>query len=49
MLYALAEHHFVEDLTARHADKGVVHGRRAVLLQWLDTVVVIAIEGGRRS
>lgn len=49
MLDALAQHHLVEDLATRHADKRVVHCGRAVLLQGLDLGVVMAIEGGRRS
>ena len=49
VLDALAEHHLVEDFSTSHADKRVVHCGRTVLLQWLDILVILAIEGGRRS
>lgn len=48
VLDVVAEHHLVEDLSTRHADERVIHGGRAVRLQWLDIVAVLAIEGRRR-
>jgi hypothetical protein len=49
VLDALTEHHFVKDLSTSHANKRMVHCRRTVLLQRLDILVVLTIEGGRRS
>ena len=47
MLYALPQHHLMEDFATFHADKAVIHLRLAVWLQWLHILVpiVVAVEG----